>query len=64
MEWTPEAEEAIRKVPVFVRKRVRARVEKETRASGKSIVSLINVRTTQTRFLSGMSSEPEGRYGV
>jgi len=29
MEWTTEAEGAIKKVPFFVRKKVRARVEKE-----------------------------------
>ena len=30
MEWTQDADESIQKVPFFVRKRVRARVEKET----------------------------------
>ena len=34
MKWTPEAEDAIKKVPFFVRKRVRARVEKEAAAAG------------------------------
>jgi hypothetical protein len=29
MEWTPEAKAALQQVPFFVRKRVRARVEKE-----------------------------------
>ena len=33
MQWSPEAEAAIKKVPFFVRKRVRARVERETRAA-------------------------------
>lgn len=60
MEWTPEAEEAILKVPVFVRKRVGARVEKEARGSGDPVVSLTDVQTTQSRFLSGMSSELKG----
>ncbi len=32
MKWTPEAEKAVKKVPFFVRKRVRARVEKEAAA--------------------------------
>ena len=60
MKWTPDAEDAIRQIPVFVRKRVRARVEKEAQASGKPIVSLTDVRSTQTRFLSGMSSDVKG----
>jgi len=34
MEWTPEAEDAVKKVPFFVRKRVKARVEKEAREAG------------------------------
>ena len=29
MEWTSEAEAALKRVPFFVRKRVRARVEQE-----------------------------------
>ncbi len=60
MKWTPEAEEAIKKVPFFVRKRVRARVEKETHAAGKRLVSLAEVKATQARYLANMSSEIKG----
>jgi dissimilatory sulfite reductase (desulfoviridin) alpha/beta subunit len=60
MEWTPEAEDAIKKVPFFVRKRVRARVEKEAVASGNTVVSLADVKTTQARYLASMSSEIKG----
>lgn len=60
MEWTAEAEDAIKKVPFFVRKRVRSRVEKETRESGKKIVSLAEVKATQARYLTGMASEIKG----
>ena len=35
MEWTPEAKAAMQHVPFFVRKRVRARVEKEGRGDRK-----------------------------
>ena len=35
MEWTQDADESIQKVPFFVRKRVRARVEKEAKEAGK-----------------------------
>ena len=40
MKWMPEAEEAIKKVPFFVRKRVRARVENEAKEGGKQAVFL------------------------
>lgn len=60
MEWTPEAENAINKVPFFVRKRVKARVEKEAHESGKTIVGLSEVKATQKRYLSSMSSEVKG----
>jgi len=60
MEWTAEAETAIKKVPVFVRKRVRVRVEKEAADAGTPIVTLAEVKTTQARFLAGMSSDVQG----
>jgi dissimilatory sulfite reductase (desulfoviridin) alpha/beta subunit len=60
MKWMPEAEEAIKKVPFFVRKRVRARVEKEASESGKQAVSLADVKATQARYLTRMSSEIKG----
>lgn len=60
MKWMPEAEEAIKKVPFFVRKRVRARIEKEALETGKKIVSLEDVKATQARYLSSMSSEIKG----
>ena len=44
MKWAPEAEEAIKKVPFFVRKRVKARVEKEAREAGRPVVSLADGR--------------------
>ncbi|MGD9332960.1 MAG: sulfite reductase, partial [Desulfobacterales bacterium] len=44
MKWAPEAEKAIKKVPFFVRKRVRARVEKEAEAGGKPVVTLAEVK--------------------
>jgi len=60
MKWMPEAEEAVKKIPFFVRKRVRARVEKEAGEAGKRIVSLADVKSTQARYLSSMSSEIKG----
>ena len=60
MEWTKDADESIQKVPFFVRKRVRARVEKEAKDAGKEIVSQADVKATQTRYLAGMASEIKG----
>jgi len=60
MKWTSEAEEALKKVPFFVRKRVRARVEKEALEAAKSAVSLADVKATQARYISSMSAEIKG----
>ena len=60
MKWSPEADEAIRKVPFFVRKRVRARVEADAARAGKKTVTLADVKTTQARYLSSMASEIKG----
>lgn len=60
MRWTPEAENAINKVPFFVRKRVRTRVEKEARREGKPLVTLAEVTATQQRYLTGMAARLKG----
>ena len=60
MEWTDEADESIKKVPFFVRKKVRTRVEKEASKAGKKVVSLADVKATQARYLSSMASEIKG----
>ncbi len=63
MKWSGEAEAAIKKIPFFVRKKVRARVEREAKESGKPSVSIDEVRATQTNFISKMDSEIKG-YNV
>lgn len=60
MKWEKDAEQAIRKVPFFVRKKVKARVEKEAGDAGKVRVSLADVKATQKRFLNKMDSEIKG----
>ena len=60
MKWTQDAEDAIKKVPFFVRKRVRSRVEKEAMTEGKKVVSLAEVKATQNRYLTHMKSEIKG----
>ena len=44
MKWTPEAEDAIKSVPFFVRKKVRTRVEDEARQAGLATVDLATGR--------------------
>jgi anaerobic sulfite reductase subunit C len=60
MKWTLEAEAAIKKVPFFVRNKVRTRVEKEAGADGKHVVSIEDVKASQARYLSKMGSEIKG----
>lgn len=60
MEWTEEAEAAIRKVPFFVRSKVRARVEAEVQAAGRRLVTLEEVEASRRRFVAGMSREVKG----
>ena len=60
MKWSIEAEAAVKKVPFFVRKKVRSRIENEAATAGKKSVSLADVKATQARFLTNMSSEIKG----
>ena len=60
MDWTTEAQNAVKKVPFFVRKRVRARVENDAREAGKKTVTLADVKATQERYLKNMASEIKG----
>jgi dissimilatory sulfite reductase (desulfoviridin) alpha/beta subunit len=60
MKWKREAEEAISRVPFFVRKRVKKRVEDEATRCGAREATLQHVRTCQQRFLSRMEEEVRG----
>ncbi|MEW6078966.1 MAG: 4Fe-4S dicluster domain-containing protein [Thermodesulfobacteriota bacterium] len=60
MKWSPEAEDALRGVPFFVRKKVRLRVEDDARRAGHSEVTLADVHESRKRFLQTMSSEVRG----
>lgn len=60
MKWMKEAETEIKKVPFFVRKRVKARVEEEARAAGVGEISLAEVNRTRARFLTKMEDEVAG----
>jgi dissimilatory sulfite reductase (desulfoviridin) alpha/beta subunit len=60
MRWSKEAQAAMDRVPFFVRKRVRNRVEEEARREGASEVVMLHVRACQQRMLDGMESEVKG----
>lgn len=60
MKWNGEAEAAIKKVPFFVRKKVRARVEQEAAKEGKPQITLAEVEAAQKRYLTGMRKEVKG----
>ncbi len=60
MQWSEEAEAAIKKVPFFVRKKVKKRVEKEAAEAGKNRVGIEEVNSTKNRFVKNMDSEIKG----
>jgi anaerobic sulfite reductase subunit C len=60
MKWTSEAEGAVSRVPFFIRKRVKKRVEEETERCGSPVVTIDHVRTCQQRFLQNMDQEVKG----
>lgn len=62
MIWEKEAEAAIKKVPFFVRKKVRQRVETFVAEKGRDRIALGDVQDLKAKFLSkgGMESEIKG----
>jgi dissimilatory sulfite reductase (desulfoviridin) alpha/beta subunit len=60
MKWSTEAEDALRHVPFFVRKKVRSRVEDDARRAGRGEVTLTDVHESRKRFLQNMASEVRG----
>ncbi len=60
MKWEKEAEEAMKRVPVFVRRMVKRRVEEEAKKRGARRVALSHVTETRRRFLNRMEEEVRG----
>ncbi len=62
MKWSDDADKAIKKVPFFVRKKVKKKVEDYAARKGKPVVELIDVNELKNKFLSkgGMESEIKG----
>jgi len=60
MKWTSEAEDLLGKVPFFVRKRVRKKVEEEARHQGLKTVTKPVVTALQKKFMTSMEEEVKG----
>ena len=60
VKWNNDAKEDLAKVPFFIRKRVKKRVEEEAAAREAEEVTLEHVRTCQKRFLNRMEDEVKG----
>jgi dissimilatory sulfite reductase (desulfoviridin) alpha/beta subunit len=60
VKWTDEANEAVSKVPFFIRKRVRKGVEEEAFRRGDNEVRWEHVKACQKRFLNRMEDEVGG----
>ena len=60
VKWAPDAEAEIKKVPFFVRKKVRSRIENDMAAAGITTVSLADVKAAQARFVSKMGEDIKG----
>jgi anaerobic sulfite reductase subunit C len=62
MKWSTEADQALKKVPFFVRKKVKKKVEVYAGEKGKTSVDLADVNELKEKFLSkgGMEKEVKG----
>jgi len=62
MKWSDEADQALKKVPFFVRKKVKKKVEIFAEEKGKASVDLTDVNELKEKFLSkgGMEKEVKG----
>lgn len=60
MKWTKDAKDDLSRVPFFVRKRVKKRVEEEAVRCGSNQVTIKHVRICRERFLNRMEEEVRG----
>jgi len=60
MEWDKDAEQAVAKVPFFVRKRAKKRVETEAQQAGAARVTMAHVAACQQRYLHHQEDEVQG----
>jgi anaerobic sulfite reductase subunit C len=60
MKWSTEAEKAVSRVPLFVRRRVKKSVEEEAARAGAKEVTLAHVESSRQNFLKNMEQEVKG----
>ncbi len=60
MKWAAEADKRISRIPFFIRKRVKKRIEEEAKRRGCSEVTLAHVNAVQKQFLKNMEGELKG----
>lgn len=60
MKWTDEATQAVSRVPFFVRKRVKKKVEEEAQRRRAGAVTMEHVTACRQRFLTNMEEEVKG----
>ena len=60
MKWSSEADEAMKKVPFFVRKKVRQKIEQYVQDKGGTRVSMNDVNAAKQKFISSMSNDVKG----
>jgi hypothetical protein len=60
MTWDSEAEETLRRVPFFVRKRVQKKVEEEVAAAGRKRVTQADLEESKKRHLKSLSDGVKG----
>jgi len=60
MKWSKEAEDLLGRVPFFVRKKVRKRVEEEVGRTGRTQVVPEDLQRAQRRYMERMSDEVRG----
>lgn len=60
MKWSSEADESIQKIPFFVRKKVRQKVEQYVLDKGRTSVGIGDVNAAKKKFTSSMSSDIKG----
>jgi anaerobic sulfite reductase subunit C len=60
MKWSKEADEAVSKVPFFIRKKVKRKVEEYAQKGGADVVVLDHVQKCRQNYLTNMEDEVKG----
>ncbi|HIJ80001.1 MAG: 4Fe-4S binding protein [Desulfobulbaceae bacterium] len=60
MQWEKDAEQAMSRVPFFVRKRVKKKVEAMAGDSGATMVTMVHVEACRQRFMTNQEKEVKG----